>query len=294
MLLSMLLFRRSIAAGGILAALLLGGGVGDRDVAHAAGVTGADYKACQVQTEAEFRSAVEAVTLKSMQSGLAGLDYGGLIAEQWRKGGLDLIIDRQIDEAINQVRGEESWTELVRSLGSKAKAEELATAVAERVYRSEGFKTALEQAVTGLGVEIGKRIEVAAADATLPAVQCMRAFLGPRYGASVARAVGEDTARQVEVDSRTNTAAVGTGEILNSNREAISGAAILIARRQMTKIAQRVGTRIEMPSSRPFSAGSTSPTADAAPVVVGMIDSAAARARRMSLCGRSRMFWSFV
>ena len=55
-----------------------------------------------------------------------------------------------------------------------------------------------------------------------------------------------------------------------------------------------VGTRIAMPSSLPLSSGSTSPTARAAPVVVGIIDSAAARARRRSLCGRSRMCWSFV
>ena len=55
-----------------------------------------------------------------------------------------------------------------------------------------------------------------------------------------------------------------------------------------------VGTRIAMPSSLPFSSGSTSPTAIAAPVVVGMIDSAAARARRRSLCGRSSSCWSFV
>ena len=31
-----------------------------------------------------------------------------------------------------------------------------------------------------------------------------------------------------------------------------------------------------------------------APVVVGIIESAAARARRMSLCGRSSRFWSLV
>ena len=36
------------------------------------------------------------------------------ISDQWRKGGIDLIIDRQVDVAIDQVRGEESWTELVR------------------------------------------------------------------------------------------------------------------------------------------------------------------------------------
>mgnify|MGYP003348340775 CR=1 FL=1 len=55
-----------------------------------------------------------------------------------------------------------------------------------------------------------------------------------------------------------------------------------------------VGTRIAMPSNLPLSSGITSPTALAAPVVVGIIDIAAARARRRSLCGRSRICWSLV
>src|SRR6188768_1386810 len=55
-----------------------------------------------------------------------------------------------------------------------------------------------------------------------------------------------------------------------------------------------VGTRMAMPSSLPFSSGITSPTAEAAPVVVGMMESAAARARRRSLCGRSSSCWSLV
>ena len=48
------------------------------------------------------------------------------------------------------------------------------------------------------------------------------------------------------------------------------------------------------PSIFPFTAGSTSAVALAAPVVVGIMDMAAARARRRSLWGRSRMFWSLV
>ena len=46
-----------------------------------------------------------------------------------------------------------------------------------------------------------------------------------------------------------------------------------------------VGTRIAMPVSLPAIAGRTSLSALAAPVDVGIIDSAAARARRRSLCG---------
>ena len=48
-----------------------------------------------------------------------------------------------------------------------------------------------------------------------------------------------------------------------------------------------VGTRIAIPSNFPFSAGSTKPIALAAPVEVGIIERAAARARRISECGRS-------
>ena len=49
-----------------------------------------------------------------------------------------------------------------------------------------------------------------------------------------------------------------------------------------------------MPSTLPWSSGITSPIAFAAPVEVGMRLIAAARARRRSLCGKSRITWSFV
>ena len=54
------------------------------------------------------------------------------------------------------------------------------------------------------------------------------------------------------------------------------------------------GARIDMPSTFPLRSGSTTPIARAAPVDVGIRLIAAARARRRSLCGRSRMCWSFV
>src|SRR5882672_4604272 len=55
-----------------------------------------------------------------------------------------------------------------------------------------------------------------------------------------------------------------------------------------------VGTRMAMPSSLPLRWGSTRPTAVAAPVVVGIMLTAPARARRRSLCGKSWMGWSLV
>ena len=55
-----------------------------------------------------------------------------------------------------------------------------------------------------------------------------------------------------------------------------------------------VGTRTAMPSMRPCTSGMTTPVARAAPVVVGIMDTAPARARRRSLCGWSRSAWPLV
>ena len=53
-----------------------------------------------------------------------------------------------------------------------------------------------------------------------------------------------------------------------------------------------VGTRIAVPSNLPASSGSTKPTARAAPVEVGIIDIAAARARCRSEWRVSKTGWS--
>jgi len=57
---------------------------------------------------------------------------------------------------------------------------------------------------------------------------------------------------------------------------------------------QATGTRRASPSIFPSSSGMTFPMAFAAPVVVGMMLMAAARARRTSLCIWSHTTWSLV
>ena len=55
-----------------------------------------------------------------------------------------------------------------------------------------------------------------------------------------------------------------------------------------------VGTRSEMPWNLPFNSGMTRAIAVAAPVLVGITERVAARARRRSLCGASSSRWSLV
>ena len=212
---------------------------------HAAGssLTRAEYEACQAQDEQGFRGAIEALTLKGLQAGMANYDYRPVIAEQWRRHNLDDVIDKQVDEAIGQVRDESTWFQLWSSLASRDRAQELATMAAERVYRSDAVKKGLEQLATGVGRELGKRIELAVVDTAGPATRCIEAFLGRRYGSTVAAVVSADAGKEY-VDPAKTAATVGTGQVLAEGSEAVAGTVVLVVRRQLSRMAARIGQRI--------------------------------------------------
>jgi hypothetical protein len=210
----------------------------------AAPITRAEYETCQARDEQGFRTAVEALTLKGLETGLASLDYRAIVADEWRRGNLDDIIDRQVDEAIGQVRDESSWFQLWSTLASRERAQELATTAAERVYRSDAIKKAIEGLATGVGKEIGKRIELAVLDTAGPATQCMQAFLGRRYGTTVAGVVSSDAGKEYSVDPAKAGAQVTTGQVLVDASGGIAGTVVLVVRRQLSRMAARIGQRV--------------------------------------------------
>ncbi len=214
-------------------------------IASASGIMSrVEYEACQARDEAGFRQAMEALTHKGLRVGLQGVDYRAVVNEEWRRLDLDQIIDKQVDIAIAEVKDETSWTSLIKSIASEEQAKALAGTVAERVYKSETLKTAIEGLANGVGRALGKRIEMATADTAEPAQQCMQAFLGPRYGATVARMFASDAGKEYAVDPAKAGAEVTTGNVLAEGAGGITGAIIVLVRRQIATMASRIGSRV--------------------------------------------------
>ncbi len=210
----------------------------------AAAVTPADYAACQAEDDETFRKAIEAVTTTALKEELKSVDYEAAVIIEWRRLGLDQTIDKRVDQAVEEVRSEQSFGSLIKSLGSEEKAQELAVAVADRVYRSEALRTAIEGLASAVGTEVGKRIEIATQDAAGPALACLKTFLGSRYGDTVAGAVTTDAGREFGLDANKGTAELSSGSVLRHSSQGITGAAILILRRQMANMARRLGQRL--------------------------------------------------
>lgn len=204
----------------------------------------ADYEACQARDESGFRSAIEAITVRSLRSGLADFDYKAAVGDEWRKNGIDEILDKRVDAAVEDVRSNSSWGSLIQSLADSAQAQKLAMAVAERVFRSEEFKVAVEKLAVGVGKQVGSRMEIASQDATEPALACLSAYLGPRYGEAVARAVATDAGRQMGVDPTKGEADISAGSVLKETSGGLAGAAILLVRGQLANMAERIGARL--------------------------------------------------
>lgn len=202
------------------------------------------YEACTVQNEEGFRKAVETLTLAALAKGLKDLDYRALIGDSWRRTGMDALVDKQVDEAVEAVTNETSILERSGTIFSQEKAKAMATTLSERVFRSDGFKKALEGLANDASKDIGKRIELATSDAAEPAMECVRAFLGPRYGSVVAGSVGEDARREFMVDPNKAAAEISTGRMVLENSKGIAGAVVILVRNQLARMAERVGQRV--------------------------------------------------
>lgn len=212
--------------------------------ATAQALSRADYEKCQARDEASLRSALENISLEALKAGLTGVDYRALVGEHWRRSGLDEIIDKRVDIAVADVKSETSWTERLSTLTSTEASQKIATQVAERVYRSDAVKAAMEELATGVARDVGKSIELASTDASEPVLTCLKAFLGPRYGNAVAQAVAGDTARDLSVDPAKGTSDVSAGTVLKQSGGGIAGVTLLVVRRQLANLATRIGQRI--------------------------------------------------
>ena len=110
--------------------VLLVSSLASAHVAPALAATGAltkpEYESCQAREEQAFRGAIEAITVKAIDKGVADIDYSAIVADEWRKIGLDEIVDKRVDIAIDEVANETSWTDQLSSLANSEQAQKLA------------------------------------------------------------------------------------------------------------------------------------------------------------------------
>lgn len=212
-------------------------------MAAGTGLSKAEYEACQTRDESAFRATVETITQDALRKSLETFDTKAAVADAWRSNGMNETVDKRVDIAVDEIIRETSWVERWSTLANSEKAQALAKNVAERVYRSDPVKTAFEAIGGDVARKLGTSMEFASQDAVAPAIACVKAFLGNRYGAAVSTAVSDKAENEFGVENK-GRADVNAGTVIKNSGQGITGAAILLVRRQLANMAQRVGQRI--------------------------------------------------
>lgn len=199
---------------------------------------------CQTPDETEFRSTLEALILRSLTTEMNTFDYRSAVRVEWQKLEMGKTLSEEVDRTMETLRSEMSWGALLQSLSNSDKARELATMATERVYHSDPMKESLQELATGVGRSLGTHMEVVLQDATLPALTCLHQYLRSRYGSAVASALTQSVREDFELKPQNAASAIEAGGLLKEASGGVAGAALLIMRRQLMTMTERLGQRI--------------------------------------------------
>jgi len=207
-------------------------------------VSGPTPAQCRELDDENIRAAIRSITESRLEAELSGLNYAALVQQYWTETSMDRRIDERIDLAIREVRADTDWFDRAYSTISKSQAKEFAVAVAEKTYDSPAFRAAMSELTTAIGEDIGGRLETAAAEASGPAIACMRLALEARYGSAIGQTFVDRTEQSLNIAARSGTADISTGDLVFEGSEAIGGLLLVMTRRMIARMVAQMGRRL--------------------------------------------------
>ncbi|MBV7330853.1 hypothetical protein KFU94_21940 [Chloroflexi bacterium TSY] len=196
--------------------------------AYAQGYT---FQECDTLDEAQLRDELNAIAQEALLADSINIEE--IVERQWQNQGLDLIIDIEVEKAIERVRNEEDYLGRLWS-GWSSEKKELTGKVANYAFGSEPFKQAITNLSDGIANEIALELEAASARSASSALVCMQAFIDSRYTDTLVSVFEEDIQQQManlDVDLSDNQVS-----ILGGHSTALAGIGVIIG----TQIAKRL------------------------------------------------------
>lgn len=226
--------------------------VGLAEPALAAPPTGTDtqpspasIETCRGLSDDRFQTEINRITRGVLHSELGNLNYAALVETHWQKTDMDRRVDEQIDTAIAQVRADTNWLDRAYSTVSKETATKFAVEVAEKVYNSDEFRSAIANLTEAIGGDVGARIETAAAKIPGPVISCVQLALEARYGGAIAAAFSRHTQETVDSDTaEIGAAKIDTSDLVLQGGQAISGLILIMSRRLIARMVAQMGRRL--------------------------------------------------
>ncbi|MGH1349549.1 MAG: hypothetical protein ACRBBN_01890 [Methyloligellaceae bacterium] len=186
---------------------------------------------CNVTSEADFRFGLESILKDVIGSSLKDVDYKGIVDKSWEKNQVNKLISTLVKRKARQLRRDKTIYQLISTLGSSEARTNFAQEFAEGVFGSEKFKEVIGIIANDVGLAISSKLDAITTKAEGPVASCIRKFIGPRYGDTIAILVSRQTQNKVGIDSTKTRSNAGVTDILAQSSGGLTGALMIVLRR---------------------------------------------------------------
>ncbi len=205
---------------------------------------------CDVVSENALQDELNRVTQQVFAKTLATVDINRIVAAQWSALGVDAVIDTQIDQAVEHVKGEKDLLSKFLSSWSADKAQELTRDVAADAFQSEAFRSKIDALSVAVADDLSHKVADMSAESVSAAFFCLQTFIKGNYANVLVSAFEQ----QVQgVTAKTKFAASSGNDtniltIIGQHKTALGGIGVIVAaqvtRRIMVDIGETIADRV--------------------------------------------------
>jgi len=203
------------------------------------------YGNCADVSEDALRGALNDAAQQIVIDSQPQIDVNAIVQRQWTLQNVDAVMDREVDEAVEQLKNETGLWDKFFSGWSPAKAEELTEQVAAIAFESTAFRAAIDELANGIGDEISAEIAGLSAQSVSVTLACLQTFLEENYAASVVTTFGQQIQERTgaidlsDVDGDANIMSV-----IELHQKTLGGIGVIIAAQITKRIVQKLGRTI--------------------------------------------------
>lgn len=209
-------------------------------------VQNSSLQECDVITEETLQDELNNVTQEVVEQASANLDVARIVANQWRALEMDAVIDREVDAAVERVKGREDYWNKFLSGWSAEKAEELTLAVTTETFDSSVFREQIDALSQAVAQQIGEEIALLSAESVSAAFFCLQTFIDGNYSGALVSTFEEEVRLATEAASVNENSALDNNllTIAGQHRTALGGVGVIIVAQVSKRIVLELGETI--------------------------------------------------
>jgi len=202
------------------------------------------FQECATVEEARLRDELNGITQFVFDAEQGKLDIAGMVDRAWFDQGADVVVDAEVDRAVDRVRSEEDYWSRFLSGWSAAKAEELTTKVANYAFGSAAFRQKIDEMSVAIADELAREVGAMTARSASSALLCVQEFIGDTFAETMI------TIFQEEIEEKVTDAGVGRDMeadftvILDTRTKSLAGVGVIIASQIAKRLARQVAERV--------------------------------------------------